>query len=283
MTISALINTIKHCLSAAGYPETEIQAITRILLQYHTGLRIADIYINMDKEVADGIPEQINAALNRLAKHEPLQYVLGETEFYGLRFTVNKNVLIPRPETEELVHWVINDYKSHTPFSILDIGTGSGAIAVALAKNLPQARVFALDISGGALNMAQKNAELNNTDVQFIHADILDDTINLPQTFDCIVSNPPYVLNSEKQLMQKNVLDYEPHNALFVDDNNALVFYKAVAYVAKQWLNKNGNVYVEINESLPAETAAVFKKQGFTTSVKNDINGKPRMIKAIKP
>lgn len=284
LTVGLIIDKIKEQLNKAAYLATEIRAITHILFKHFCGLEPAQLYVNLDRGIEPEIAAQIVAALQRLENYEPLQYILGETEFYGLLFTVDKNVLIPRPETEELVHWIINDYKGfeQTPFTILDIGTGSGAIAVSLAKNLTRALVYALDISAGALNVAAKNATLNNVEVRFIQQDILSENIDLPVKFDCIVSNPPYVRNSEKQLMHTNVLDYEPHTALFVDDNNALVFYNAVARVAKQYLKANGSVYVEINEALPDETQELFRNYGFKTDVRKDINDKPRMIKALR-
>ncbi|MDR1054309.1 MAG: peptide chain release factor N(5)-glutamine methyltransferase [Prevotellaceae bacterium] len=281
MTIKLLLQILKQRLNIAGYPKNEARAIIHILFEHYARINRADLYINLDKQLESGVLNKINNAVIWLEKHCPLQYIVGETEFYGLAFYVNENVLIPRPETEELVHWIIEDYTDSENVSVFDIGTGSGAIAVALAKKLNAPLVHAVDISVEALKTAKENAGRNNVDVEFIQQDILASNIQLPQKFDCIVSNPPYVRTSEKKLMQKNVLDYEPPSALFVDDTNPLIFYKAIAETAMEWLNLNGAVYVEINEALPDETRNLFEQYGFSTIVRKDINDKPRMIKAV--
>ena len=225
--------------------------------------------------------ELFNEALLKLKKHEPLQYIIGETEFYGFPIKVASGVLIPRPETEELVDWVYQDFKkNNASISILDIGTGSGAIAVSLAKLITQASVSAIDFSTKALAIAKDNAALNSVKINWIEQDILS-TGGLEQSYDVIVSNPPYVRNLEKVEIQSNVLNYEPHEALFVADDNALIFYKKIATLAFQSLKQNGILYFEINEYLGDETLELVKNSGFkNVELRNDFAGKPRMLKA---
>jgi len=222
-----------------------------------------------------------NLILEQLKKEIPIQYLLGSTSFYGLNFEVNSDVLIPRPETEELVDWIIKDcliFRNDVTLKIVDIGTGSGCIAISLAKNLPNAQVFAIDVSGKALATAKKNAELNNVEVTFIQKNILE-TASLDFQFDIIVSNPPYVRNLEKVEINKNVLDNEPHLALFVDDNDALVFYRKIAELAQKSLSKNGQLYFEINQYLGKETVALLENLGFENlELRKDIYGNDRMI-----
>ena len=213
-------------------------------------------------------------------KHnKPIQYILGVTEFYDLPFYVDDSVLIPRPETEELVHWILDDYHGLSP-RIIDIGTGSGCIPVALAKNLPLAKVLAADISETALATAHKNALRNSVTVEFLKMDILSDALPDFGRFDLIVSNPPYVTVEQMDRMEANVLDYEPHIALFVPQTDPLIFYRAISRFAGKQLEPGGNLYFEINESLAAETANAVEEFGFTVEVKKDINGKYRMLKA---
>ena len=221
--------------------------------------------------------------LDRLLQHEPVQYVLNEAWFCGLKFYVDKNVLIPRPETEELVEWVISDCKFpiHT-LSILDIGSGSGCIPIALKKRLGKADVWSCDISPDALKVANQNAETLGINVNFIELNFLNETERetLP-LFDIIVSNPPYIPRKDKEDMNRNVTDHEPATALFVPDNDALIFYKAIAAFGKNHLTRNGIIYTEINENLGEETAAMFQLKGYKTVIKKDMQGKDRMIKAF--
>ena len=225
---------------------------------------------------------------------KPIQYILGETEFYGLRFEVNENTLIPRQETEELVELIIENTKyevGSTKLTVLDIGTGSGCIAISLANNILNAEVFAIDVSEKALATANKNAEINNVTVNFIHSDILkiDDlkslcTSNfvLPSFFDIIVSNPPYVRNLEKVEIKPNVLQYEPHLALFVEDSDALLFYRKIGELAKKSLTQNGKLYFEINQYLGKETVQLLEDLGFrNVELKKDIYGNNRIISAL--
>ena len=235
--------------------------------------------------------------LEHLKQQKPIQYILGETEFYGLRFMVNPHVLIPRPETEELVDYIVNsmnaevfkasDSKKTCELKILDIGTGSGCIAISLAKHLPKAKVYAIDISEEALEVAKVNAKHNNVDVQFIKADILNtpkwNTFFKFQKFDVIVSNPPYVRVSEKATMKPNVLDNEPHLALFVDDEHPLQFYKAIINFAVNNLDHYGYLYFEINQYLGQETKQLLEEANFcAVELKTDINGNYRMLKGQK-
>lgn len=282
MTINELIDEVKQRLNSSGFEPNEARAIMHILFAHYAKLKVADLYINRNTLIDCNTIREIREALNQLENNRPLQYIIGETEFYGLSFYVDERVLIPRPETEELVQWLLAECKPiNAPLSILDIGTGSGCIAISLAKHLPLATVYALDISTQALQVAKKNAECNNVNIQFIEGDVLNKQLVLPQQFNYIVSNPPYVCHSEQQQMHANVLKYEPHNALFVNDDNALVFYDAIARVAKNYLLPQGVVYVEINEALGHETEALFASYGFNTVLRCDLNDKHRMIKAV--
>ena len=262
------------------YPAQELESFFRILMETYLGLSSIDVHLNPDKKIKLKKLDHLLAALERLVHFEPLQYILGQTEFYGLHFTLNPNVLIPRPETEELVEWILKDTDAGAHFNILDIGTGSGCIAVSLAKYLPLASVAALDVSEDALTLSAHNAELNNAEVHFLQQNILE-TKALQKSYDIIVSNPPYVRNLEKPEIEVNVLDYEPHLALFVEDHDALIFYRKIAELAKGALSPKGRLYVEINQYLAEETQVLFTEFGFNeVELRNDFAGKPRMIKA---
>ena len=262
------------------YPAQELESFFRILMETYLGLSSIDVHLNPDKKIKLKKLDHLLAALERLVHFEPLQYILGQTEFYGLHFTLNPNVLIPRPETEELVEWILKDTDAGAHFNILDIGTGSGCIAVSLAKYLPLASVAALDVSEDALTLSAHNAELNNAEVHFLQQNILE-TKALQKSYDIIVSTPPYVRNLEKTEIEVNVLDYEPHLALFVEDHDALIFYRKIAELAKGALSPKGRLYVEINQYLAEETQVLFKEFGFNeVELRNDFAGKPRMIKA---
>ena len=264
----------------ALYPNQEIESFFRILIETYLGLKSIDLVLNPDQKIKLKKLDLLLAARERLTHFEPLQYILGQTEFYGLHFTLNPNVLIPRPETEELVEWIIKDSKSNVPARILDIGTGSGCIAISLSKNLNTSQVEALDISKEALDLASHNADLNEVQVTFIQKNILE-TETLEEKYDVIVSNPPYVRNLEKEEIEANVLNFEPHIALFVEDHDALIFYRKIAELAKQSLTPGGSLYVEINQYLAEETQVLFKEFGFKDVVlRADFAGKPRMIKA---
>jgi len=226
--------------------------------------------------------EFINVAVGELKKSRPVQYILGETEFYGLKFYVNENVLIPRQETEELVQMIARDNKV-PGLAILDLGTGSGCIAVSLARSIPSPLVYATDISEGALTIALTNAEFNGVHINFFRDDILNSGLDPKLRFNVIVSNPPYVLDREKELMHSNVLNFEPAEALFVRDNNPMEFYNAIAKLAAGRLIKRGSLYVEINENFAPEVCEIFKSNGLSDpEIIRDIHEKNRFVKAVK-
>jgi release factor glutamine methyltransferase len=272
------------------YDEKEIESFFYIVLESFHNLKRIDLALNPDMEMDAMQLLRWENVLDELKKEKPIQYILGATEFYGLPFLVNENTLIPRPETEELVEWiVVESRKSKVEnLKILDIGTGSGCIAISLAKNLPNAEVFAIDVSEKALATAKKNAEINKVEVNFITTDILQindlkelitHNSQLTTPFNIIVSNPPYVRNLEKAEIKPNVLEYEPHLALFVEDNDALLFYRKIAQLAKKNLSENGQLYFEINQYLGKETVALLEEMGFKNIVlKRDIYGNDRMI-----
>jgi len=261
------------------YEKDEAENFFFLILKNLKGLSRVDLALNPDLEFSQEEIQKMELYLTELKNQKPIQYLLGATEFYGLEFQVNPNVLIPRPETEELVDWIIRENKAKTDLKILDIGTGSGCIAISLAKNL-KAEVFAFDISGDALQTAQINSDKNQTFVHFIEFDILNDVWE-GEKFDIIVSNPPYVRELEKDEINPNVLENEPHLALFVSDKNPLIFYEKITDFAKEHLSENGQLFFEINQYLGQETAAIPQQKGFATTIlKKDIYGNDRMILA---
>lgn len=265
------------------YDAGEAESFFYLILEEKKQLKRIDLALHPDLVFSEEEIGVWNAILEQLQQEIPIQYLLGKTSFYGLDFEVNEAVLIPRPETEELVEWILESQKSKVEsqkVKILDIGTGSGCIAISLAKNLPDATVFALDVSEEALATAKKNAKNNSVNVTFIHQNILE-TEDLLQQFDIIVSNPPYVRNLEKEEIKKNVLENEPHLALFVADNDALVFYKKIAQLAQKNLLPNGQLYFEINQYLGKEMVDLLEKMNFkTVDLRKDIYGNDRMTKA---
>ena len=291
------------------YDDKEMESFFYLILENFHQIKRIDLALNPQMEMNDKQLLYWERVLADLKKQKPIQYILGETEFYGLPFLVNENTLIPRPETEELVELIIkqnskseippepkvNGAKLNSKLKILDIGTGSGCIAIALKKNLPNSEVFAIDISEEALETAKKNAQINQVEIHFIQADILKinnleqlptsnpklETLNpkLETQFDIIVSNPPYVRNLEKQEINPNVLEYEPHLALFVEDEDALLFYRKIAQLALKSLSPNGRLYFEINQYLGKETVELIESFGFKNVVLHkDIYGNDRMI-----
>ncbi len=263
---------------AGFYPVSEIEGFTRIIFEVVCSLNFTEQVLRKHEKISKPDSEKIKTIISRLKNFEPIQYILGETEFYGLKLEVNPSVLIPRPETEELVQWVL---KSNFPENskILDIGTGSGCIALALKSRLKNAEVFGIDISENALVVARQNAIKNKLDVDFFHADILKWKRYNWQTFDVIVSNPPYIRENERILMHSNVLNYEPENALFVPDSEPLVFYRAIAAFANKYLSGNGMLFLEINENLGLQMNEMLIDSGFSgIEIRKDINGKNRMI-----
>lgn len=264
------------------YPDGEVSQITDWVMEHLTGSKKAERMLYKNSAITGTEEMLLNQYAERLLQHEPVQYVLNESWFYGLKFYVDKNVLIPRPETEELVDWIIRNLKF--PFSelkILDIGTGSGCIAIALKRKLRKAEVWACDVSSEALNVAKQNSSNLQAEINFVQLDFLDTSgRDRLSSFDIIVSNPPYVPAKDKADMNKNVLNFEPHAALFVPDNNPLLFYQVITDFAKKHLKQNGTVYCEIHESLGKKVSELFMQNGLMTELKKDMQGKERMIKA---
>ncbi|AXG75178.1 peptide chain release factor N(5)-glutamine methyltransferase [Flavobacterium arcticum] len=263
------------------YDSMEAERFFTITLEKLKGWQRVDVVMNPDAELTDAEVAKWDVVLNALKIYKPIQYIFGMAHFYGLELKVNENTLIPRPETEELVEWIIKENADKGKINILDIGTGSGCIAIALAKNLPNATVYAIDVSDEALMVAQDNAKANDADVTFLQKDILI-TEELPLQFDVIVSNPPYVRNLEKHEIKNNVLDYEPHLALFVEDNDPLLFYRKIAVLAQKSLTPNGKLYFEINQYLGKETSEILQEYQYKdVEVRKDLYGNNRMIGAI--
>lgn len=265
------------------YDAGEAESFFYLIVEEKHQLKRIDLALHPDLVFSEAEIVVWNSILEQLKQEIPVQYLLGKTSFYGLDFEVNENVLIPRPETEELVEWILESQKSRIEsqnIRILDIGTGSGCIAISLAKNLPNTTVFAIDVSEKALATAKRNAENNSVNITFINQNILE-TVDLEQQFDIIVSNPPYVRNLEKEEIKKNVLDNEPHLALFVEDNDALIFYKKIAELAQKNLSENGQLYFEINQYLGKEMIDLLEKMNFAAiELRKDIYGNDRMIRA---
>ena len=269
------------------YDAGEAESFFFLILEAKKQLKRIDLALNPDLTFFDEEIQLWNSILEQLKKEIPVQYLLGKTSFYGLEFEVNENVLIPRPETEELVDWIIRSRKlsfdsaqdDSGKIKILDIGTGSGCIAISLAKNIPNAQVFAIDVSEKALATAKRNAEINGVEVAFLEKNILE-IEDLGQQFDIIVSNPPYVRELEKEEIKKNVLDNEPHLALFVEDDDALVFYRKIAELAQKNLSPNGQLFFEINQYLGKEMMELLEKMNFKNiELRKDIYGNDRMIR----
>ena len=256
--------------------EREIISWAYLTIEYLLGYNRSDCIIHANKEITTEITDRIKQIIADLKTKKPIQYILGETEFYGLQFKVNEHTLIPRPETEELVEWILKEEFS----SALDIGTGSGCIAITLAKNT-NAKITAIDISKEAIDVAKENTKNNKVEIDFMLHDILQaETLS---KVDLIVSNPPYILNSEKEKMEANVLDFEPDLSLFISDNDPLLFYKKIGVLAEKSLNCGGKLYFEINEKYGAEILEMLSKIGFVDiALKKDINDKDRMVKATK-
>lgn len=261
------------------YPETEISAFARLLLSHICKLPYSTIMTEQDLKLNSTQKSELDAAISRLKNYEPIQYILEETEFFGLPFYVNKNVLIPRPETEELLELIINE-NLQEGLSVLDIGTGSGCIAISLARYLRKADISAWEISPLALEVAILNSKKNNVNINFKKTDVLGEYPS-DKRFDIIVSNPPYILEKEKQDMDANVLDYEPHTALFVPDDKSLIFYERIADITLQILKPNGKLYFEINQAKGQETIGMLKKKGFLNiELHKDLSGNDRMVRA---
>ncbi len=268
------------------YDANETEALTLMVVNEISDLSKGQIKAFPEEEITVEQAESLNTILTRLQTGEPVQYILGHTEFYGLPFKVNPSVLIPRPETEELVEWVLTSVGSYqlALSNILDIGTGSGCIAISLKKNLPNALVSAIDISTGALETAKQNADLNEVKVDFIEDDILNSKLDLEHPkFNIIISNPPYVTLYDKTQMHTNVTDFEPHSALFVPEDDPLIFYKAIADLALNSLIAGGLLFLEINESLGNETVGLLQAKGFRDiELRKDMSGRDRMVRGTR-
>ncbi len=281
------MNTIFHLSQYArqalkdSYPEHEIQSICRIIYMDVLHFTNIDIHIKKNETLDKSFINKFYSIIQRLQQNEPLQYILGETSFAGLPFKVNRTTLIPRPETEELVKWVIENIQAGR--QILDIGTGSGCIAISISHICPQVIVSAIDITQDTLETARKNALINQTNVNFMLRDILHYENYNWDSFDIIVSNPPYIRECEKKEMHRNVLDYEPAKALFVDDTDPLLFYRTIAEFGILHLKPEGLLFFEINEAFGKETVDLLNKKGYRNiELKKDFYGKERMIKATK-
>ncbi len=280
LSIKKTISYIKTELKEL-YPLNEINSFINLIFDKFLNYSSAQLHISQEQEISEDLFKEIVSVCEDLNLQKPIQYILEEAHFFDLKFKVAPGVLIPRQETEELIDWIIQE-NLNKKIKILDIGTGSGCIAITLAKNLPLATVFASDISSKALEIAKLNGESNNVDLQFLQFDILAPTTWTDESFDIIVSNPPYVTEGEKKLMQKNVLDFEPELALFVPDNSPLKFYDKIIDFGKTHLNPNGKIYFEINEAFGKETALLFSENIFTDIfLRKDLNGKDRMLRGV--
>lgn len=279
MTMRETMQKLRNALRPI-YGDRETEAIIRIIFHYLKGWNTVDMIIHESDTLSPFLESEIDGILRRLLRHEPIQYITGEARFHGMEFHVTPDVLIPRPETDELVDIIVGDANDASDLRILDIAAGSGCIAIALARSLPFPRVSALEISEAALKVARDNASRLKADVSFIHADIFKWQPS-PASFDIIVSNPPYIDESEKAAMEPNVLEYEPAQALFVPDSDPLVFYRRIAEVARTGLSEGGRLYLEINPRHAAELSELLKKNGFSDiEVIKDSYEKDRFIRA---
>ena len=274
------ISSIAHL-----YASEEVLSFFYLLAEKQLGLSRIAIALQPEQEISEAAKLAFNKAIYRLGNFEPIQFITGDTEFFGLTLMVDKSVLIPRPETEELVDWIA-DKNQNKEATILDIGTGSGCIAISLAKYLPKAKVYSLDIYAEALLVAKQNAALNKVDVTFVNADVLNENaweLTFKDVkFNTIVSNPPYVRIVEKKLMKPNVINHEPAIALFVKDEDSLLFYRKIAQLSKLYLRPEGTLYFEINEYLSREMKEMLIFEGFKDiEIRKDIFKKDRMIKCI--
>ena len=263
---------------AAFFDEREIDQLFAMAAYAYLNLEKFELRMRESDHLSESELLLFIYCVKDLKKNKPIQYILGNAEFYGLDFSVDENVLIPRPETEELVDWIVETYATKPePIHILDIGTGSGCIAISIKKNLPHAKVYAMDVSPGALGVAQRNAEKNKVEIEFIENSILDKP-GLTTQFDIIVSNPPYIAKEEASVMHANVLDFEPHLALFVEDTDALLFYKTIVKWGKNQLKEKGKIYFELNETNGDELVDFVQQLGWKAEIRKDLSGKDRMM-----
>ena len=261
------------------YVENEASNITKMIFESLANISRSDVLRNPEMEIESNTFSSLNQALDKLLNHQPIQYVLGEAWFYHLKFKVSDAVLIPRPETEELVEIAIQHVKKSNQKNVLDIGTGSGCIPISIKKNVPEISITAVDVSKAAIDLATTNANVHQVNIDFKQVDFLNtEEREKLGMFDIIISNPPYIPNVEIQSMDKHVTDFEPHLALFVPDEDPLIFYKAILRFAKNHLNENGNIFLETHENFADEVCYLFKDAGFDAIVKNDLFEKPRMV-----
>ena len=281
-----LVNSLK-----AIYEDREADNISDWVFENVTGLKKWERRENKNEELNATHLERLKNAVKELLKHKPVQYVLKEAWFYKMKFLVDENVLIPRPETEELIEWIISDFKRERDSkptmpddrqtNIIDIGTGSGCIAITLKKEMPVSNITAIDVSEKALSVAKKNATNLNVPINFFQINFLNENAWKPlQSYDRIVSNSPYIPFNEKEILAKNVTDFEPAIALFVENNDPFIFYKKIAEFSKTRLNPGGKIYVEVHEEYAAQVKIIFEDAGLTSEIKKDIYGKERMVKA---
>jgi len=285
MTTGEIYNDFRNKLKTI-YDDREAENICDWVFENVTGLKKWKRRENQNNKLADTDSVKIKTHLGELLKHKPVQYVLQEAWFYKRKFFVNENVLIPRPETEELVEWIVSDFKKEKyskPINIIDIGTGSGCIPVSLKKELPETSITAIDVSDKALSVAKINAEELDATIDFFKVDFLNENEwEMLSRYDIIVSNPPYIPLNEKEILAKNVTEFEPAIALFVENNDPFIFYKKIAGFAKSHLKQSGEIYVEVHEEYAKEAGSIFESSGFLVEIKNDIYGKQRMIKSTK-
>lgn len=264
------------------YPKTEVKAFVRLILEQVCSLSYTDQILLREQKLDKRHKKSVSEVVKRLKNFEPIQYILGETEFFGLKLLVNPAVLIPRPETEELIYWILENEWPPRP-AVIDIGTGSGCIALALKKSFTEADVLAVDFSQKALQVASENSKKNSLELDFFQADLLQWQDFEWGNYNLIVSNPPYVRESEKAAMFPNVLKHEPEEALFVSDKNPLVFYRRITEFAQNHLSENGWLYFEINENFGKEMMQLLSNKGFREiEIKKDLFGKDRMIRGQK-
>lgn len=296
------IQKVFHDILDDSHGVNEVDSFFYLLLEHHFKLSRFQLALDPDYSIAEASVQLFLDALERLKLNEPIQYIIGQTEFFGLPFKVNENTLIPRPETEELVQWILDAVEDKNyPFTILDIGTGSGCIAIALAKNFPNAKVFAVDVCDNAIAVAQTNATFNQVNVNFLKTNILNwktefsndkcvrvglhqtDIDAMMESFDIVVSNPPYVRMLEKEEMHANVLEHEPDLALYVEDDNPLIFYKSITEFASRYLKEKGFLFFEINQYLSAEMLSMVKTYHYKDiEIRKDMFSNERMLKAVR-
>lgn len=261
------------------YPGGEASAITEIIFGHFAGLSRSQIITEGNNPAGEALVKDLETALEKLLRHTPVQYITGYAWFCNRKFIVNEHVLIPRPETEELVQEAIGFLLQNEGKRVLDIGTGSGCIPISIKIKIPAAEIVSIDISGEALKVAAENAVANNASVEFIEMDFLHDAARKKiGAFDLIISNPPYIPEKENTLLDKNVVLHEPHLALFVPQNDPLIFYKKTEEFANQHLAEKGRIFLEVHENFAKETAALFHKEKYNTEIKKDISGKDRML-----